>query len=40
MVSAFLGSPFIYCYVGKKKAPGQIELGEAIEILRILGVKR
>lgn len=38
--SAFLGSPFIYCYVGEKKAPGQIELREVIEILKLLGVER
>ncbi|MCX8172147.1 MAG: type I 3-dehydroquinate dehydratase [Archaeoglobaceae archaeon] len=37
--SAFLGSPLIYCYVGTKKAPGQLELGEALEVLRFLGVR-
>ncbi|MEG9194057.1 MAG: type I 3-dehydroquinate dehydratase [Candidatus Methanoglobus sp.] len=40
IASALLGSPLIYCYVGTKKAPGQIELKEAVEILRLLGVKR
>lgn len=40
ILSAFLGSPLIYCYVGSKKAPGQIELNEALRILRLLGVKR
>ncbi|MCS7129823.1 MAG: type I 3-dehydroquinate dehydratase [Archaeoglobaceae archaeon] len=38
--SAYLGSPFIYCYVGTKKAPGQIELNDAAQILRLLGVRR
>lgn len=38
--SAFLGSPLIYCYVGTKKAPGQIELSEAIRILSLLGVRK
>lgn len=39
IASALLGSPLIYCYVGEKKAPGQLELGEAISVLRVLGVK-
>lgn len=40
IASALMGSPFVYCYVGSKKAPGQIELGEAAKILRSLGVKK
>ncbi|MEM0350609.1 MAG: type I 3-dehydroquinate dehydratase [Archaeoglobaceae archaeon] len=40
IASALLGSPLIYCYVGKKKAPGQLELGEAMQILKALGVRR
>jgi 3-dehydroquinate dehydratase-1 len=39
LFSLFLGSPFIYCYVGKSKAPGQIELEKAYEVLRLLGVR-
>lgn len=37
--SALLGSPLIYCYVGTKKAPGQIELNDAVQILKLLGVR-
>ncbi|TDA26968.1 MAG: 3-dehydroquinate dehydratase [Archaeoglobi archaeon] len=40
IASALLGSPFIYCYVGLKKAPGQIELNEALKILKSLGVRK
>ncbi len=36
ILSALLGAPFVYCYVGKPKAPGQIELNKAYEILRTL----
>ncbi len=39
ILSAFLGSPFIYCYVGRAKAPGQLELNRAYEILKLMGVK-
>jgi len=39
IASALLGSPLIYCYVGTKKAPGQLELREALEILSLLGVR-
>ncbi|MDK2876097.1 MAG: 3-dehydroquinate dehydratase [Archaeoglobaceae archaeon] len=39
IASALLGSPLIYCYVRSKKAPGQLELREAVEILKLLGVK-
>jgi len=37
IMAAFLGSPFIYCYVGESKAPGQIHLDDAHKILKILG---
>lgn len=40
IASLFLGSPMVYCYVGRKKAPGQFELGEMIKILEILGLRR
>ena len=40
ILAAFLGSPFIYCYVGVSKAPGQIRLDDAIKILKTLGVRR
>ena len=36
ILTAFLGSPFVYCFVGKAKAPGQIELSKAREILRLM----
>ncbi|WP_202319732.1 type I 3-dehydroquinate dehydratase [Archaeoglobus neptunius] len=36
IMAAYLGSPFIYCYVGERKAPGQIHLDDAQRILRIL----
>lgn len=39
ILSAFLGSPFIYCYVGSPKAPGQLELNSTFEILSRLGLK-
>jgi 3-dehydroquinate dehydratase-1 len=39
IMSALLGSPFIYCYVGKRKAPGQLELGSVRKILELLGIK-
>lgn len=39
IASALLGSPLIYCYVRNKKAPGQLELREAVQILKLLGVK-
>ncbi|MCS7118654.1 MAG: type I 3-dehydroquinate dehydratase [Archaeoglobaceae archaeon] len=39
IAAAMLGSPFIYCYVGSKKAPGQFELEEALKILKKLGVR-
>jgi 3-dehydroquinate dehydratase-1 len=37
ILAAFLGSPFIYCYVGEPKAPGQISLENALEIIRRMG---
>ena len=37
IMAVFLGSPFIYCYVGESKAPGQIHLDDAYRILKILG---
>lgn len=39
IASFLLGSPMLYCYVGSKKAPGQFELSEAVEILKKLGVR-
>lgn len=36
ILAALLGSPFVYCYVGSPKAPGQISLDEAAELLRRL----
>ncbi len=39
ILSAFLGSPFIYCYVGSPKAPGQVELNSTFEILSRLGLR-
>ncbi len=36
LFSAFLGSPLIYCCVGEPKAPGQIHLDDAYEILKML----
>lgn len=35
--SAYLGSPFVYCFVGESKAPGQIHLEDAYRIRKILG---
>lgn len=37
VLAAYLGSPFIYCYVGSPKAPGQISLDDAREIISRLG---
>jgi len=31
--AAYLGSPFVYCYVGSPKAPGQLSLADAREII-------
>ncbi|MEM4497010.1 MAG: type I 3-dehydroquinate dehydratase [Archaeoglobaceae archaeon] len=39
ILSAFLGSPFIYCYVGTPKAPGQVELNSTFEMLSRLGLR-
>lgn len=39
LASLLLGSPMAYCYVGSKKAPGQFELGEMIETLKLLGLR-
>jgi 3-dehydroquinate dehydratase-1 len=36
VMSAFLGSPFIYCHVGKAVASGQIEAKKARKIIKIL----
>jgi len=36
IIAVFLGSPFVYCYVGESKAPGQLHLEDAYRILRIL----
>ncbi len=38
IMAALLGSPFVYCFVGRSKAPGQIELGKARKILSLFGV--
>ncbi len=38
VLAVMLGSPFIYCYVGESKAPGQIEVGEARKVFEILGL--
>jgi len=37
ILAAYLGSPFIYCYVGSSKAPGQLSLDDAREIISRLG---
>lgn len=37
ILAAYLGSPLIYCYVGSPKAPGQISLDDAREIICRLG---
>ena len=39
ILSAILGSPFIYCFVGERKAPGQIELNSARKILELLEIR-
>lgn len=39
ILSAYLGSPFVYCFVGESKAPGQINLEDAYRIRKILGVR-
>lgn len=31
--AAYLGAPFVYCYVGSPKAPGQLSLADAREIV-------
>ena len=31
--AAYLGSPFVYCYVGEPEAPGQLSLDDAREII-------
>ena len=36
ILSAMLGSPFIYCHAGKAVAPGQLEVGQAKKILEML----
>ncbi len=36
VMSVFLGSPFIYCYIGKSVAPGQLEAQKARKIIEIL----
>ncbi len=36
ILSAMLGSPFIYCHSGKAVAPGQLEVGTARKILEML----
>ncbi len=38
ILAVMLGSPFIYCYVGESKAPGQIEVDEARRVFEILGL--
>lgn len=40
IASLLLGAPMVYCYVGSKKAPGQLELGEVLEALKILGLRK
>ncbi len=37
LLSAFLGSPLIYCYVREPKAPGQIHVDDAYRILKMMG---
>jgi 3-dehydroquinate dehydratase-1 len=37
IISVFLGSPFIYCHVGKAVAAGQIEAWKTRKILEMLG---
>ncbi|MET1124636.1 MAG: type I 3-dehydroquinate dehydratase [Archaeoglobaceae archaeon] len=39
VMAAMLGSPLVYCYVGKPKAPGQLELNFAYELFRRLGLR-
>ncbi len=34
--AAYLGSPLVYCYVGRPKAPGQLSLADAREIISML----
>jgi len=36
ILSAMLGSPFVYCHAGKAVAPGQLEVGKARKILEML----
>ena len=39
VLAALLDAPFVYCFVGKSKAPGQIELDRMYEILRLAGLR-
>ncbi len=39
VLSAMLGSPFVYCYVGEPKAPGQLSLDFAAELFGGLGLR-
>ncbi len=39
ILAALAGSPFIYCFVGSSKAPGQLELEKAVQILELLGLR-